>query len=219
MNLRKTIIAFTAIAALAGCVSFEFLPTTAQSGCDSALAGTWREDPSSREGSPVGERKASEWIVSRDCIIDLSRVDAADQDSNFDLSSFKVFDVYGKHYIAFEAYSSLRNYDKNGRFLGEWPKHRVLVLRYELQGDTLKLWTPDTEAARAITIPGVHLDKLGDQFRTDETEDNEFEMTLSMQFHFSGSPSDLEKLLRDRGDLLYSQPLMLLRRMPEKIAP
>jgi hypothetical protein len=212
MNARGFAVALTWAVVLTGCVSFEFPPTVGRLGCDPALAGSWRQAPSAGSDAAADERGASEWIVSRDCTIDLSKVDDADEDSMFDMSSFRTFDVGGRHYIAFEAYSALRNYDKNERFLGEWPQHRVLVLRYDLEGDALRLWAPDAETVSQTRTPGVRLEALGDKFRNDATGDNEFSVAIGTRFHFSGAPGDLEKLLREHGDRLYPQPTISLRR-------
>lgn len=222
----RALVVSLSIVALTGCVAFESPPTTSSLGCDSTLAGIWRE--ASSAGQNIGESDIQqgqaapgEWAVSADCAVDQVRLGQYDPDlaRGFDLSTFKSFEVDGKRYLAFEAESWLRDYDEHGRFLGEWPKHRVLVLRYALEGDTLDLWAPDHEALAELRSPGVRVRSLGPRYRTTESEDNEFTMSFGTEFLLSASPKRLERMLRERGDLLYPRPTMRLRRTPQETDP
>jgi hypothetical protein len=212
-----------ALLALGGCVSFEFPPTTSPLGCDPALVGTWGSivpgvatkaaDDTTADGLP------SEWRVLEDCRVDLSKVREYDPGAGFDLSSFKTFELDGYRYMTFEARRHMRNFDENYGFIEEWPKHRVLLLRYEIEGETLVLWLADFDAAAAVHSRGVRRHERGLFYRTGEEEDNEFSAGSYSERYFSGNPGDLENFLHTHGDRIFVAPHGSMRRVPRNSAP
>ncbi len=205
-----------ALLALAGCVSFEFPPTASSPGCDPALVGTWvgiaSEDAKKAADDTGADDLPSEWRVLENCRIDLSNVREDDLGSGFDLSSFRTFELDERRYMAFEAKRYLRNFDADFRFIEEWPKDRVLLLRYELEGETLVFFMADIDATAAADSRGVRQHERGPHYRTGEEEDDEMMVGMHTERYLSGRPGDLENFLREHGDRIFGAPSGSLRR-------
>jgi hypothetical protein len=177
---------FTLMAPLAGCVSFEHAPVSAL-GCDAALAGQWL--PS--DTAPTEERID----VSEQCVMSMHA-----RDGRVDARDFKTFEFGNDRYISTEAEDTMVIRDKHGAVREEWPKTRMHLARYRLDGDRLLVWYPKpNEALKAggddVT---VHTNAYEDVPETDRQRKIE-----TTDVYLAGSREALAAMLRDNGDPLF----------------
>jgi hypothetical protein len=209
LPVRIAILTF-ASALSAGCVSFEQLPV-ARTGCDPALIGRWLPAEGTGETPPVpGTVTAIE-----DGVCQLT---AQDRDGTPTTQTFRTFALDGEHYIVTEEDEALVIADGDGRVVDTWPKTRVQVHRYRLEGDRLTVSIAGMDAAMALDAPDVAVRTNATTTRPDR--DGISEQTMATQVYLAGSRDALATMLRTHGDRLYAasewgDPSVLRRIAPE----
>ena len=171
--IRKCAIIALAAGALGGCVTFEHAPV-ARYDCDPALAGQWQTVKTERLPRPID--------VGADCRMRWPQDDGGTFET--DLRSFR---LDGVRYLAFTPAEADRLMDMDGDLTGSAPAGSVLLVRYRIEGDDVKLWLADPEIALTPAPAGIaSARRLEDRFA-----------------HVEGSRRATAKLLRERGDALF----------------
>lgn len=210
MSLRLRLAALALLALpLAGCVSFEVAPV-ATMGCDAALAGAWL--PESGDIGP-GDKPL---VASAECVLS-----APNGAGGPDTQHFSTFDFDGDHYIAVSADDAKAVTDTAGHVVETWPKTRVELYRYRLDGDRLQLWSANVEVAQTVGGDGitVHTDAPIDP-ATKQAAPSMFD---HRSVYLAGERDAIAALLRRKGDALYREPtperVMVLRRVASGDTP
>ncbi|MFZ5637696.1 MAG: hypothetical protein ACOY82_14040 [Pseudomonadota bacterium] len=188
-NASRAIGLFAAML-VAGCVTFEHAPS-ATLGCDPALIGPWLpEETENGAPQPPGTVAATE---SGEC-----RLSAPERDGTIGTQLFRTFDLDGARYLVVEEEAPLSIVDGDGRVVDTWPKSRVALYRYRIEGDRVFVWTTDFDTALGIHADGVVV-------RTNATRTMPGrERTPPTAAMLSGSRDALAAMLREQGDGLYS---------------
>ena len=178
-----------ASAATAGCVTFEQLPV-ARTGCDPALIGRWLPAEGPGETPPVP------------AVVTATEDGACLATASESTQKFRTFALDGAHYIVIEEDEALVIADGDGRVVNTWPKTRVQVHRYRLEGDRLTVSIVGMDAAVALDAPGVAV-------RTNATttlpdRDGISERAMATRVYLAGSRDALATMLRTHGDRLYA---------------
>lgn len=198
---------------LAGCVSFEVAPVDAM-GCDAALAGAWL--PESGDLGPADKPL----VASADCVLSAQN-GAGGPTGGPDDQHFSTFDFDGHHYIALSADDAKAVTDTAGHVVETWPKTRVELYRYRLDGDRLQLWSANVDVARSVGGDGitVHTDAPINA-ATKQAAPSMFD---HRSVYLTGERDAIAALLRRKGDALYREPpperAMVLHRAVPKDAP
>lgn len=178
------------LSSLAGCVSLEVAPVTTM-GCDTALAGAWL--PDSEDIGP-GDRPL---VATAQCVLSGQNGPGGPETQHF-----STFDFEGRHYVAVEADDPLAVKDTAGQVVETWPKDRVELYRYKLDGDRLLLWSVDADVAQTVGGDGitVHTDAA-----VDPATKRPAPAALDRRsVYLAGSREAIAGLLHRRGDALYA---------------
>jgi hypothetical protein len=179
--------------ALGGCVTFEHAPVSRYD-CDPALAGQWQTVKTERLPRPIE--------VAPDCRMRWPLDDASTYETT--LRSFTLDD---DRYLAFTPEEADRLMDMGGDLRQRAPAGSVLLARYRIDGDEVKLWLADPKVALAPTQAGT-------------APARRLEESLA---HVEGSRHATAKLLRTQGDALFrtsqAEGMTRLKRVPAEAAP
>jgi hypothetical protein len=191
--LRKFAIIALVAGALGGCVTFEHAPV-ARYACDPALAGRWQTVKTERLPRPIE--------VGADCRMRWPLDEGGAYETV--LRSFTLDDV---RYLVFTPAEADRLMDMEGDLIGSAPAGSVLLVRYRIDGDEVKLWLADPEVALTPASTGIApARRLEDRFA-----------------HVEGSRRATAKLLRERGDTLFrasqAEGMTRFKRVPAETAP
>lgn len=195
MNACLRGLAAIALAAglLGGCVTFEHAPVSRYD-CDPALAGQWQTVKTERLPRPIE--------VAPGCRMRWPLDDGSTYETT--LRSFTLDD---HRYLAFTPEEADRLMDMGGDLRQRAPAGSVLLARYRIDGDEVKLWLADPEVALAPTQGGTApARRLEDRLA-----------------HVEGSRRATAKLLRAQGDALFrasqTEGMTRLKRVPAEAAP
>lgn len=171
--IRKFATIALAAGALGGCVTFEHAPVSRYD-CDPALAGRWQTVKTERLPRPIE--------VDADCRMRWPQDDGGTYETT--LRSFALGD---HRYLAFTPEEADRLMDMEGDLVETAPAGSVLLVRYRIEGEDVKLWLADPEVALTPAPAGIApARRLEDRFA-----------------HVEGSRRATAKLLRERGDALF----------------
>ena len=179
--------------ALGGCVTFEHAPVSRYD-CDPALAGQWQTVKTERLPRPIE--------VAADC-----RMRWPQDDGGTYETSLRSFALSEHRYLAFTSEEADRLMDMAGDLRQRAPAGSVLLARYRIDGDEVKLWLADPEVALAPTQGGTApARRLEDRLA-----------------HVEGGRRATAKLLRTQGDALFrasqAEGMTRFKRVPAEAAP
>lgn len=158
---------------LGGCVTFEHAPVS-RYGCDPALAGTWQTVKTERLPRPID--------VSSDCRIRWPLDGGGTYETT--LRSFALAD---HRYLAFTPEEADRLIDMQGDLAKGAPAGSVLLARYRIEGDEVRLWLADPAITLAAGTQGqATVQRLDERLA-----------------HVEGSRRATARLLRAHGDALF----------------
>lgn len=159
--------------ALDGCVTFEHAPVS-RLRCDSALAGEWQTVKTERLPRPVK--------VSPDC-----ELHWPEDDGDTYVTTLRGFVLDDDRYLVFSPAEADRLMDMDGDLVERAPAGSVLLVRYRIDGDEVKLWLPSPDEAMKPDATGkVAARQVDDKFA-----------------HIEGDRRAVAALLRARGDTLF----------------
>lgn len=191
--LQKLAMLALAAGALGGCVTFEHAPVSRYD-CDPALAGQWQTVKTERLPRPIE--------VAADCRMRWPLNDGSTYET-----TLRSFALDEHRYLAFTREEADRLMDMGGDLRQRAPADSVLLARYRIDGDEVKVWLADPEAALAPTQAGT-------------TPARRLEDRLA---HVEGSRRSTAKLLRAQGDALFrarqAEGMTRLKRVPAEAAP
>ena len=195
MNACLRGLATLALAAglLGGCVTFEHAPVSRYD-CDPALAGRWQTVKTERLPRPIE--------VAPDCRMRWPLDDGGTYETT--LRSFVLDD---HRYLAFTPEEADRLMDMDGDLIENAPAGSMLLVRYRIDGEDVKLWLADPEVALTPTQAGIApARRLEDRFA-----------------HVEGSRRATAKLLRAQGDALFrasqAEGMTRFKRVPAEATP
>lgn len=178
---------------LAGCVTFEHAPV-ARYRCDPALTGQWQTIKTDRLARPIE--------VDRDCRVRWPLDDGQVYDTR--LRSFAFGD---DRYLAFTPDEVDTLMKMEGNLAEAAPAESVILVRYRIEGDDIRVWLADADAV------------LAEDARSGTTARRMDESIV----HVEGSRRDTRTLLRERGDVLFRAQseagTSRFRRVAAEIAP
>lgn len=180
---------------LAGCSTsvFESIPTGSTTDCDPAWPGLWQPVTSPGDANkPQGTLE-----ISADCRSATSKDDAKPKPLHLTLITTNT-----------GQYLQVHNDDGNPDCIGDGKAHCGYVLvRYEREGDTIRLYDPDhARVANIIAtgrIKGFSEPPDARQMKTSEPTFRNF---------IAGNGRQVAKLLRQQPDLFVAEPLVILHR-------
>lgn len=188
MRRARNALLLAAAFASSGCVYFQVAPTT-EFDCDPALVGTWLPRDATPDVAPG--------TVSDACVLTSLTATGEREEQRF-----RTFEFEGVRYVAFEQDEANLFKDEHGRVVDEWPKNRLSLFRYRVDGDRVALW--DAEADRAFRLAGDGITvrtNLRETFDTAKAAPREW---AGQSVYLTGSPEAIGAMLRAHGDPLFA---------------